>query len=272
MKAIYNIILLIFVHNIVFCQIKDEMLMYDLKITYSMEYFGDSTNSNSRRSENTVLLISDGQSLFETENSHYMDSLKYILTVQPKEHKLSYFQYKIIKSSEEITTYDNTLPSRYEDGSVGLCYKENVGDLKWSLTGDTVHMGKFVCQKANVHYGNRNWTAYFDPAIPISDGPYKFAGLPGLIISIHDQKEDWRFDLVSIENKREGYQATLRPVKKYKETNKDEFFRHKRHSEENFLSLHEAKGRTPASGDQRKKLQERFQAAFKNRSNWIELY
>ncbi len=40
------------------------------------------------------------------------------------------------------------------------------------------------CYQAKGHFLGRNYTAYFAPKIKKSDGPFKFSGLPGLIIKI----------------------------------------------------------------------------------------
>jgi len=48
-------------------------------------------------------------------------------------------------------------------------------------------------QKAIIDYGGRHWVAWFSPDIPIINGPYKFTGLPGLIIRIGDTKDQFSF-------------------------------------------------------------------------------
>jgi hypothetical protein len=40
------------------------------------------------------------------------------------------------------------------------------------------------------------WTAWFTKEINVSDGPYKFSGLPGLIVKLEDDRGDYKFDLV----------------------------------------------------------------------------
>jgi GLPGLI family protein len=47
-------------------------------------------------------------------------------------------------------------------------------------------IGNWEAQKATTEFGGRKWTAWFCEEIPLSDGPYKFKGLPGLIVKISD--------------------------------------------------------------------------------------
>lgn len=44
----------------------------------------------------------------------------------------------------------------------------------------------------------RKWTAWFTAEIPIQDGPYKFHGLPGLIVKIEDEAKSHSFELKGI--------------------------------------------------------------------------
>lgn len=71
--------------------------------------------------------------------------------------------------------------------------------MEWFITKEKMKIGEFDCQKAEVNYGGRKWTAWFTTAIPISDGPYIFNQLPGIIIKIFDEDVEFTFDLVKVQ-------------------------------------------------------------------------
>jgi GLPGLI family protein len=52
--------------------------------------------------------------------------------------------------------------------------------------------------KATTNYKGRVWEAWFSKEYPINDGPYKFTGLPGLIVSLKDSEGDHIFNLIQI--------------------------------------------------------------------------
>ncbi|MCS3557443.1 MULTISPECIES: GLPGLI family protein [unclassified Sphingobacterium] len=246
-------------------------LSFDLKITYKLSYLGDSTDQKTLRSENTVLFIQHDYSLFETENSHYMDSITFISKTEG-DRKYSFFNYKILKKDNSIITYDNILPNRNEPGNEGFHYIEDVKDLLWKLSEDTLTIGGFLCQKATTTFGNRTWIAYFDPSIPTSEGPFKFKGLPGLIIQISDTKKHWNFNLISIEKGNQSFKATLLPVIDNPLTDKVTFFKNKRYANENFMELQQTMRVTDTDPARRERTKKLFNQALKIRSNWIELY
>lgn len=61
--------------------------------------------------------------------------------------------------------------------------------------------------ESNIEIGGRKWAAWFTPDVPLNFGPYKFQGLPGLIVSVSDAKSHYSFMLQG--NKRKG---TLLPI------------------------------------------------------------
>ena len=71
--------------------------------------------------------------------------------------------------------------------------------MTWKLDAmkDTVILG-YRCQRAFTSYAGREYTAWYTTQIPISEGPYKFNGLPGLIVKIFDSKNQHRFTLTSV--------------------------------------------------------------------------
>ncbi len=75
--------------------------------------------------------------------------------------------------------------------------------FNWEIdnTADTVILG-YNCVKAYTSYAGRDYTAWFTPEIPISDGPYKFNGLPGLILYISDSANEHIFSLYGIDDGR----------------------------------------------------------------------
>lgn len=57
---------------------------------------------------------------------------------------------------------------------------------EWKISNEKQKIGEYNTQKATTSFGGREWTAWFTQEIPFQDGPYKFYGLPGLIVKIED--------------------------------------------------------------------------------------
>jgi GLPGLI family protein len=53
--------------------------------------------------------------------------------------------------------------------------------------------------KAECRYGGRHWKAWFSPEIAVSDGPYKFSGLPGLILKLSSNDDEYSFEISALE-------------------------------------------------------------------------
>ncbi len=70
--------------------------------------------------------------------------------------------------------------------------------FEWTFDTAQRYIGKFLCRKATTSFRGRNFTAWFTPEIPISDGPWKFWGLPGLILEAKDEKGEYSFVAESI--------------------------------------------------------------------------
>jgi GLPGLI family protein len=60
-------------------------------------------------------------------------------------------------------------------------------EIKWNIVEEVKMIKNYTCLKATTEFRGRKYIAWFTPDIPISDGPWKFKGLPGLILSITDE-------------------------------------------------------------------------------------
>lgn len=70
---------------------------------------------------------------------------------------------------------------------------DKIGIIKWSLENETRKIGNFVCHKATTTFRGRDFIAWYTYDIPFSVGPWKFNGLPGLILDVYDTDFKYQF-------------------------------------------------------------------------------
>lgn len=68
-------------------------------------------------------------------------------------------------------------------------------NFNWKISNEKEKIDNYETQKATTEYGGRIWTAWFTTDIPFQDGPYKFCGLPGLIVKIEDSEKNYSWVL-----------------------------------------------------------------------------
>lgn len=92
--------------------------------------------------------------------------------------------------TKEIACYDRV----FTDHCV---YTDSV-PIAWQLGEGSEMVCGHTCSVATAQFRGREWTAYYAPDIPVGRGPWKFGGLPGLILRIEDTTGDQRFTAISI--------------------------------------------------------------------------
>ena len=80
-----------------------------------------------------------------------------------------------------------------------IFYTEAMEPQAWEILPDTSVILGYPCQRAECDWRGRHYTAWFTEEIPISDGPYKFHGLPGLILAVRDSTDEYCWELRGIE-------------------------------------------------------------------------
>lgn len=93
---------------------------------------------------------------------------------------------------------NNTLTSRVNIFTKHYIVEEGLPKMKWVLHKDTKMIGTYKCKKATTHFRGRDFIAWFSPDIPVSTGPWKFHGLPGLILEAYDVDKLFTFHFLSL--------------------------------------------------------------------------
>ena len=88
-------------------------------------------------------------------------------------------------------------------------YGEEMPVFDWTLTDSTLTVLGYECRGATCSFRGREWTVFYAEDIPLSDGPWKLCGLPGLIMEASADGGAYRFECVGIMN------DTQRPVSVY---------------------------------------------------------
>ncbi|MDR1369098.1 MAG: GLPGLI family protein [Dysgonamonadaceae bacterium] len=78
-------------------------------------------------------------------------------------------------------------------------YEEKLVPQDWTIIGDTMTILGYSCQKAQCSFRGREWEAWFAADIPVSEGPWKFSGLPGLILMLKDTQSHYSFELKGLQ-------------------------------------------------------------------------
>lgn len=182
-KILLLTLLLFLQYNDVFAQ--TNRFYYEFK--YKVDSLGTSAN------DLLVLLVNKKNNIFLSSKFVEIDSIN---SLNNYEKQYITPQYKTIlefnKNNSEFTTYKK-VDLNY--------YKYNfTKKINWKILSATKNILGFRVQKAITYYGGRKWIAWFTQEIPLQFGPYVFYGLPGLILEINDDGDNFNFKLVKIQN------------------------------------------------------------------------
>lgn len=124
------------------------------------------------------------------------------------------YQYTEIFTEDGVQTFYSWMPWAME--KYNAYYTEPTGMQKWIVETDTQTILGYNCQKAVCSWRGRSFVAWFASDIPVKLGPWKFNGLPGLILKLHDTENLYVYEAVSL-------RSGSFPIKKrdYKDFTKD---------------------------------------------------
>ena len=158
---------------------------------YTVNFKIDSL-SNEYVKDLVVLDVDKDETKFYSNDFLTNDSIR----IETGEYEFSYPKFKSSLKRKtgtgENTSYITLSP---------LYYSLKTNDIQhWKISDETKNIGNFKAQKATANFGGRHWEAWFSTELPFSEGPYKFRGLPGLILELKDSNENYLFSFVGNKN------------------------------------------------------------------------
>lgn len=129
-------------------------------------------------------------------------------------------------SDERIFLTDNISGAKYY-------VVDTLQNFNWKLTKEKKKIQNYLCTKATTQFRGRNYEAWYAESIPIQNGPWKFCGLPGLIIKVADDENKFVYELAGIDLKAKFDEKLIAVPKEY---TKDKPITHKQ-----FMALYKKK-------------------------------
>ena len=169
-----------------------------------------------RVGENTSLFYA--QANFESDSliantSNYEEAQAVIKQIRDK-YGRAYAKYYILKDfKKQSLDYTESMVTNY-------IYTEELPTFDWHFSEEKKQISNYECQKATCRYMGRSYEVWFTPDIPINDGPWKFHGLPGLILEAYDTQHHYEFNFLGM-NECAG--DIKLPGKEYSKTTKKKF-------------------------------------------------
>ncbi len=162
---------------------------------YELSYAPNKDSVAKKLKEMMILDITQDKSIYR---DYLMVSQDSALRVQIEAMQKS-GTYKDISKSIKQPKFSHTIVKSYPSMGITysdfilqdiVSYKEDV-KFNWKIEKDQKKIGEYNTQKATTDFGGRKWTAWFTTDLPFQDGPYKFYGLPGLIVQIQDDGNNY---------------------------------------------------------------------------------
>ena len=164
---------------------------------------------NDYKADYARLRIGKNTSMFYYPQQLRWDSL----CADPKKSALAFVEYSRKTGGKSIAgVFKGYVYKNFPEGKVTVfngfalmhwTYEEEWEKPQWELKDSTKVILEYPCQLAVSHYRGRTWYAWFTLDIPISEGPWKLCGLPGLILEAFDKDKDYNFTATGLSNSKE---------------------------------------------------------------------
>ena len=183
---------------ILFCQ----LFVGQNRIFYEYTFKNDSLNPENIQKELMILDISESKSRFCSYQKLVYDSLLSQNNAKFKALNITNKDFSKITDRSNVKFLVDKFYPEYKTvlytniGINNYAVEENSNNINWRISSETDHINGFKVQKAYTSLGGRNWVAWFSDEIPFHEGPYKFHGLPGLILKIEDVSNSHSFKFV----------------------------------------------------------------------------
>ncbi|MBP1163762.1 MULTISPECIES: GLPGLI family protein [unclassified Chryseobacterium] len=257
----YFLIIVLLSFTCLFSQEKSNKSVSELEVQYEYSFVRDTTDTdpNHRFKELMLLDFNSKSSIFYSQQyAAAREAVKKATAaaqtssnVEIKAAELPKYKvgYSVYREDSKIYFTSNINRDFFTFENTYLTWNTNYKDVKTILG--------YKCNKAITKFGNRVFTAWYTKDIPISEGPYRFKGLTGLVLEVSDKNKFHSFTAVGIVKKA----VEIEPLQKGIPVTKEQYIKKREEFKNNPY---------PQSKTLTKERRDQMIEAFKKDNNSIE--
>ncbi|WP_300350662.1 GLPGLI family protein [Chryseobacterium sp.] len=198
----------------IFSQEKNDKEISELQIQYEYSFVRDTTDlDQSHRVKELMLLdLNSNTSLFYSQQYMVARNVFKQAAIDAQNNKQVNINtgdlpkyninYYVFRQNSKVFVTANIDRDSFTFENSYLKWNTNYNDVKTILG--------YKCNKATTVFNKRLYIAWYTKDIPISEGPYRFKGLTGLILELNDENNFHAFKAIGIEKK----QVEISPLQK----------------------------------------------------------
>lgn len=135
---------------------------------------------------NKAMFIIDSLLIENKENANIIEEDEYNnrITISQKRIKLDATKYYITKD-EAVIYFTQNFKGK------AVLVKDSIPEYLWEISNkETKKIGNFICKKATTNFRGSEIIAWYTEEINVPFGPWKFKGLPGLILELYNSNDN----------------------------------------------------------------------------------
>lgn len=188
---------------------------------YDMSYTNDTTRRGYNRKDIIILKIGNGISECYSEYTHTADSImalpdgaQVMGDLISREIRNGSRNFPTQRSGFHIYKHPDTGKMTVHDRVQReyYVYEDSLTTQQWELLDSSKTVLGYACRYAKCFFRGREYYAWFTPEVAVGEGPWKFYGLPGLIMEVGDSRNQYHFIITGIYP--DGGQGTIAVPKK----------------------------------------------------------
>lgn len=187
----------------------------DYTFLYNLEY---KRKDNSFGIEQFYLLINskEAKSSFLSYPIYKLNKLKKRDLNSLMENQTE-FSEVVVSHKNNFNVYEDIIDYKYS------YYEPNI--IEWKILKERKKIGKYNCKLAKCSAYGRSWSVWYTSDVALNYGPYKFNGLPGLIVALNDDENKFHFTLQDFG--KHSIKFNLPNKKDYKLINKSNYYKNR---------------------------------------------
>jgi len=217
MKKLFLILFIVLLGCNIYSQ-QDSITVYQIQYDRTLKI--DATQNTLKGVYELTSFIEFEKSIFQKKNiaensdkfvmDDYDDT---VLFYTPSDKNISVL-YKDYKEREIYSK--NEVAYKY------FTVKDSLDIFNWNILSDKQEILGFSCQMATMDFRGRKYEAWFTTELPIG-GPWKYDGLPGLIMEIKSMDDFIVYKAIGVKNAKIKYDSLENPLKLKDALTWDEF-------------------------------------------------